>query len=239
MNAAIFDLDDTLYPERQYVLSGFRAVAEWASRNFDIPLATGLRELETLFHDGVRGNTFDRWLQAHGIGGNESVAELVRVYRSHIPVITLYPDVHPVLEQMRSQNWRLGLVSDGYADVQRRKIEALHLYDLFDAVVLSDDFGREAWKPSPRPFLAALARLAADPVHAVYVADNPSKDFIGARSIGMATIRIRRSDALYCHLEPQTSGYAADMEIAGLGVLQTALCSLRRGPQISWPVSSW
>ena len=36
MKAVIFDLDDTLFPERTYVLSGFRAVGDWISETYSI-----------------------------------------------------------------------------------------------------------------------------------------------------------------------------------------------------------
>ena len=64
--AIVFDLDDTLYPERAYVLSGFRAVAAWAAGELGLPVTQGFAELRRLFDDGVRGDTFNRWLESHG-----------------------------------------------------------------------------------------------------------------------------------------------------------------------------
>ena len=52
--AIVFDLDDTLYPERDYVLSGFRAIARWAAEHLRIPAEDGYRELAELFAAGVR-----------------------------------------------------------------------------------------------------------------------------------------------------------------------------------------
>ncbi len=57
LRAVVFDLDDTLYPERAYVLSGFHAVAAWAEEQLKIPRRLGFAELRQLFEDGVRGNT--------------------------------------------------------------------------------------------------------------------------------------------------------------------------------------
>jgi putative hydrolase of the HAD superfamily len=57
LRAVIFDLDDILYPERAYVLSGFHAVAAWAEEQLKIPRRLGFAELRQLFEDGVRGNT--------------------------------------------------------------------------------------------------------------------------------------------------------------------------------------
>ena len=79
--------------------------------------------------------------------------------------------------------------------------------------------GRDAWKPSPRPFYHLLEQLAVPAARAVYVADNPAKDFRGARSAGMATIRVRRADGLYRDLEPRSAADAPDFEIDSLEAL--------------------
>lgn len=213
--AIVFDLDDTLYAERDYVLSGLRAVADWARVELGLPAGRSFAELNRLFESGVRGDTFDRWLSGHGLRPNGRVAAMVDVYRRHRPQITLDRGVRELLERL-GRSHHLGLVTDGYLEVQRRKVAALGLEQHFRAIVYSDSLGRQAWKPSPRPFRLVLERLDVPSAAAVYVADNPAKDFRGARLVGMATIRIRRPDGLYRHLEPASPEDAADLEIASL-----------------------
>jgi Haloacid dehalogenase-like hydrolase len=106
--------------------------------------------------------------------------------------------------------------------VQRKKFEALALAHHFDAVVFSDELGREFWKPSPRPFEVASEALGVDPSECVYVSDNPLKDFIGARRAGLATVRLRRPDGVYAQIDPPTEDHAPDVElheIAAVGEL--------------------
>jgi len=226
--AVICDLDDTLYPEREYVRGGFRAVSAWAQEHVGIPADEGFQELEVLFEQGVRGDTFDHWLRTRQLPLNSWVDDMVRIYRAHVPDIHTYPDVRPALDALPAGT-RLGLVTDGYADVQRRKLAALpELGDLFDIVVVSDELGRDAWKPSPRPFQAALLALSVRAADTVYIADNPAKDFIGARRLGISTIRIRRADGLYRRVEAPTAEHAPDTEIAGLDGLASALLQLQR-----------
>lgn len=218
--AIVFDLDDTLYPERDYVLSGFRAAALWAQAHLEIRAETGYEELKQLYEQGVRGDTFDRWLGSHSRSDRELVAALVQVYREHEPVLTPFPEVVPVLSALRKTH-RLGLVSDGYLDVQQRKWKALKLAEYFDAVVFSDALGRVAWKPSPLPFEAALRQLKiSTPVDAIYVADNPSKDFLGPRQLGMYTIRVRRAGGEYARREPLTPEHAPNITVADLAGLR-------------------
>jgi putative hydrolase of the HAD superfamily len=222
--AVVFDLDDTLYPEQSYVLSGFRAVARWAEVALGIPAATAYRELETLFLSGVRGTTFDRWLQSHDLDYS-LVPTLVSVYRDHRPALAPFPGVPELLARL-GQRYRLGLVSDGYLAVQRRKLAALGIESNLDAVVFSDENGRESWKPAPWPFQEVLRRLETEACHTVYVADNVVKDFYGARQVGLATIHVRRQEGEYANLEPPTPMYAADEAISDLGQLEAALARL-------------
>lgn len=220
--AIVFDLDDTLYPERDFVLSGFRAVASWASRSLGISSSQAFAELEALFLEGVRGDTFDRWLA--GLGGSPAiqVGDLVRVYREHRPELEPFPEVPSLLVSLHRQH-RLGLVSDGYLAVQQGKLAALGLEPHFDAVVFSDTWGREAWKPNPRPFHEVLRMLETTPERAVYLGDNPTKDFLGARQVGMATVRIQHPLGQYSPVEPPTAQHAPDVTVSSLADLELVL----------------
>jgi putative hydrolase of the HAD superfamily len=227
LRAIVFDLDDTLYPERAFVLSGFRAVAAWVEKHLGISANLAFTELCQLFEAGVRGNTFDLWLENHGLKTENWIKQMVQVYRNHEPCIEPYPEVPEVLRRLRF-HYRLGLVSDGFAEVQKRKLTALGLASCFDVIVFSDEWGLEAWKPSSKPFEVALKRLRITGPEAVYVADNPVKDFWGARQIGMWTVRVRRPDGLYSCLEPPSLEYAPDVEIESLSDLEAILQKLGR-----------
>lgn len=222
LRAIVFDLDDTLYPERAYVLSGFRAVANWIQENTGIRAVDALEELLHLFRSGVRGNIFDLWLESRGFRPGDWVSQMVQVYREHQPAITPYPEVPALLAHIRLK-YRLGMVTDGYATVQRRKLSALGLEPLFDAMVFSDDWGKKAWKPSTYPFKVVLDRLGVSGCEAVYIGDNPLKDFLGARLVGMRTVRIRLLEGLYSGLEPPAPEYAPDIELKSLGEIPQLL----------------
>ena len=219
--AVVFDLDDTLFAERDYVLSGFAAVACWAERRTGVPSAAALKDLVMMFRQGVRGDTFNRWLAARGL--DPALApQMVEVYRSHRPAILPFPQVRPLLAELRGSA-KLGLVSDGYAAVQRAKFDALGLEGYFDAVVFSDDMGRDCWKPSNRPFERVLELLGVPANDTVYVGDNCIKDFLGARRAGLATICCTHAGGDYCGVQPPTLEHAADKTVASLAVLARAL----------------
>jgi putative hydrolase of the HAD superfamily len=227
--AVIFDLDDTLYSERAYVESGMRAVARWVHGRLKLPAEETFRELKQLFDEGTRGNLFDRRLEMRGIAPDDRVPAMVEVYRRHEPDIRPFAGVRRLLETLRGR-FQLGLVSDGYLEVQKRKLAALGLEECFDAIVFSDALGRDAWKPDPRPFWAVLDGLSVAAGEAVYVADNPAKDFLGARGAGLASIRVRHAEGLHAEVEPASPAHKPDMEIATLDDLRGMLtrCSLQR-----------
>jgi putative hydrolase of the HAD superfamily len=193
--AVVFDLDDTLVAERDFALGGFRAAAARAAVGGGVAAERAYDELVALYRSGVRGTTFDRWLAARG-GLGVTVDELVDAYRHHTPTLTPLPGVEGLLEELK-RVYRLGLVSDGLVAVQERKWLASGLAPYFDAVVFSDALGRDAWKPSPRPFLAVSEALAIPPAECVYVGDNPAKDFRGARAAGMRSVWARHAGGEY------------------------------------------
>ncbi|MCU0514788.1 MAG: HAD family hydrolase [Anaerolineae bacterium] len=203
----VFDMDDTLYPEHDYVRSGFRAVADHAAAHLGISAAEGLAELWALFVDGVRGSTFDRWLTQHGHTDAQMVAALVTVYREHVPQLTPFADVPAVLATLH-QTARIGLISDGYLAVQQRKFAALGLAEHFDSVIFTDMWGRDHWKPAMRAYEETQRRLAVPPGQAVYVGDNPLKDFYGARACGWFTIQVQRPGSEYGYHVPPSPDHA-------------------------------
>jgi putative hydrolase of the HAD superfamily len=215
LQAIVFDLDDTLYSERDYVLSGFRAVANWAAVNLGIDEDQGSATLCNLYHQGIRNNTFNQWLAIHQIDNPEIVTKLLDVYREHSPTISPFGESIDLLTTL-TKSYKIGLVSDGYLQVQQRKWAALELDHFFDAVVFSDSLGRENWKPSPAPFKLVLERLNIAPEFSVYIGDNPRKDFFGARQLGMSTIWIKRSDSEYSDLQPPSLEYHPDLTIKSL-----------------------
>ncbi len=124
------------------------------------------------------------------------VQRQVAVYRAHSPSIAPFPEAVTVLEDIRGR-YRTALISDGIEAVQQRKLDALGLRRHFEAVVMTDAFGREFWKPHPLPFKDCARRLAVDTAQMVYVGDNPAKDFVTARRLGSRTIRVRRPGTLH------------------------------------------
>lgn len=211
IRAVVFDLDDTLYPEWQFVVGGFRAAARFLGPLTGLPEKNLLLRMLELFNSD-KATVFERLVAEIGEWSNSEwrsadiVRELLSCYRRHRPRLRLFPDAAKVLPELRWRGLLLGLVTDGDADIQRSKVRALGLDALFDAVVYTDELApdRRHWKPSPCGFTQVARLLGVDPPQAVYVGDNPAKDFAGAAAIGMRIVWIRRRAGLHsaCPLLP-------------------------------------
>ncbi|MGE3507429.1 MAG: HAD family hydrolase [Vicinamibacterales bacterium] len=191
--AVLFDLDDTLYPQRRFVLSGFAV----ASRHLGVVAGRPTRELfRTLtgeFRRGQRGREFQSCL--HRLGLPEStVATLVALVRAHDPRLRLPRATRDALEALRA-DWRIGVVTNGDPAIQARKIRALGVAPLVDEIVYAAEYGSGGGKPDPEPFEAALARLGVPPHRAVFVGDSEICDVQGATAVGLHTVRVSHSRA--------------------------------------------
>ena len=222
LKAIVFDLDDTLYPERQYALSGFGAVADWADGSLGIPREQGYAELEAYFNSGVRGDTFNRWMEAHGEEPDRWIPEMVKAYREHTPSLEPYPEMHAVLKSLQD-DYRLGLITQGHKPGQQRKLEALKLTKTFEATIILGEEDRQDWKPKRVSFERILAQLDLAGNEAAYIGDNPLKDFVGPRELGMLTIWIRRPEGEHVDDLPPGPEYLAEIELPDLTSLANTL----------------
>jgi putative hydrolase of the HAD superfamily len=218
--AVLFDLDDTLYRELDFVESGLRAIARELAARTSLDESAVFAAFAASLEAHGRGRTFDHALATLGLDRPGWVEELVALYRAHEPELALYPDASRALDRLRARGVLLGLVTDGHPGVQRAKARALGLERRLDALRFSWDEGSERQKPDPRAYLGALEPLGVEPADAVYVGDDPAKDFIGARRLGMRSVRVLRGR--HAHV-PALPGYEADATLDSLDALETAL----------------
>lgn len=223
----IFDLDDTLYAESDYVESGFQSVASWAAQKWKMNAQSVLGELNDLHDSDQRGRVFDAWLSRHEID-DYFAQDLVTVYREHQPTIQPFELVRDTISKLR-ESFRIGLISDGYLVAQQNKFNALELDKYFDSVLFSDSLGREFWKPHRLPFDTMRDALGIAASSAIYVGDNPKKDFVGARRAGMKSIWIRQDGGIYADLEPETDEHRPDVEITKWADLFDAIGHILNG----------
>ncbi len=214
IHVVVFDLDDTLYPERSYAFSGFDAAAVWLRARYQCPFEPAGR-MRALFDTEHRPCVFDQVLRELGIEPTPGlVRDLVGVYRTHRPQIDLFRDAREVLTRWRG-HFLLGLISDGHLRSQQNKVQALGLADRLDRIILTDSWGSAFWKPHPRAFEELEQAWGWRESACVYVADNAEKDFVAPRKLGWRTIQIRRPGAIYADASPPAGG-ESDFRVASL-----------------------
>ncbi len=195
--AVIFDLDDTLISEDEYIKSGYRAVAAFLKDLYGWDERMTCRQLYDLYLEDST-NVFNRLLDSRDIRYRDSeIMELVSVYREHVPEISYYPDVMPTLFELRNRGIKLGILSDGYAVTQRMKVTVLKSKKMFDKIILTDELGRDYWKPDPRPFIMMKEAFQIGWDDMIYVGDNPKKDFYIGHDFPIMTVRIMREQSVY------------------------------------------
>ncbi|MDE6036954.1 MAG: YjjG family noncanonical pyrimidine nucleotidase [Duncaniella sp.] len=92
-----------------------------------------------------------------------------------------------LVRHLRAHSYNIGVLSNGFTDVQHRKLHAVGLDKLVDAVVLSDDIGVN--KPDPRIYRHAMERSGdTDPARHIMIGDNPSTDIAGALASGWRAV---------------------------------------------------
>ena len=193
ITTVIFDLDDTLYDEIEYCKSGFTAVADFLTNLSNAPSTEHIFDaFWKQFTSGNRTKTFNAALDRLNIAYDENfIAELVKVYRNHVPKITLPADSRDILCRL-SAKYTLALLTDGFLPAQQLKVQALGIEKYFKSIVYTEQLGRDCWKPSPAGFEKIMQTLNVKPESTAYVADNEKKDFIAPNKLGISSIQLIR-----------------------------------------------
>ena len=201
----VFDLDDTLYKEQDYLLSAYREIAERIGGRESEELRVKSEELRgkseelRVKSEELRGDRiFDQMLRWRQEGENVfqclidtygldmTVDDLLAVYRFHVPAIRLDEETKHLLDSLHRAAV-IGLITDGRSLTQRHKIEALGLSAYMDEenILISEETGHE--KPSEVPYRHFMTRYPACTYY-YYVGDNPAKDFSAPDRLGWTSI---------------------------------------------------
>lgn len=238
VNTIIFDLDDTLYKELDFVYGGFKEVCIYLANKYNEDQKKLYKDTLDILKKHGRGKIFNRICEKYNM--EEDIKDLVRIYREAKPKITLYEDAEYILKYLKTKwdssqvlldkiesnvskplidkeesYYNIGIITDGKASVQWHKINLLGIEKMVDKIIVTDDYGLEFWKPHEFAYREMLKYFNCNKEQCIYIGDNPHKDFIGAKKVGMKTIRVIREvgDHMNTVLDVE---YEADKKISNL-----------------------
>lgn len=191
----VFDLDDTLYNELDYLRSAFRSIALFLDRNnWKLLFA----KMFSLYRNKL--NVFEFLADAYDV----EISVLIDLYRNHQPDIQLFDGVLEICEAIKSKQGKIGIVTDGRSKTQRAKLESLGILSFIDCVVISEEIGSE--KPDVANFKVIENTLLGTEYY--YIADNLKKDFIGPNALGWKSVALIDNgknihSESYKHLNPE------------------------------------
>ena len=175
----IFDLDDTLYKEIDYLKSAYQEIA---LKLEEYGIRDAYSQMIEWYDD--RKNVFDMINLTYGL--DISKQDLLKIYRNHKPNIQLSYGAEELFNVILRNGDKIGLITDGRTVTQRNKIDALSISDYIqsDNIIISEEFGSE--KPDLRNYQYFEELYSG--FEFMYIADNPKKDFISANKLGWQTI---------------------------------------------------
>ncbi len=185
IKGVIFDLDDTLYSEKEYVKSGYKAVSDYLGGGYE-------EKLWGFFEAGKPA--IDELLK--GLCRESEKTEVLKVYRSHKPDIHPYSGVAEMIAALKARGIKVGIITDGRPEGQRNKLEALGL-QVNDVIITDELGGIQFRKPCDIAFRIMMKRWRLNPADIVYVGDNLAKDFQAPQQLGMKSIYFKNPDGLY------------------------------------------
>ena len=97
---------------------------------------------------------------------------------------------HELMDYLKGRCYRMHMTSNGFHEVQYKKLAACGLRDYFDTIILSEDAGVN--KPSPLYFDYALKMAGADRQTTLMIGDNLQTDILGALHAGIDALLFNR-----------------------------------------------
>lgn len=210
----VCDLDDTLYPESDYVDSCFAFVGEIMRTLYGT--SDACERLVRLKADRVADPIGS---MLHELSLPAAVRDLVvAAMRAHRPAIRLSVGAELLLSTLALSGRSVSIITDGRSVTQRRKLESLGLLGVVQPYI-SEELG--AAKPDPLAFM----RVMSDQPTASgywYIADNPAKDFVSPNKLGWTTVMLKAGSTA---IHPQRAPSASHMAQHVVESLE-AVCSL-------------
>jgi putative hydrolase of the HAD superfamily len=173
-----FDLDDTIFYEKDYVISGFNQIDKHIENNFGYK--NSFYKLCRYFENRV-SNPIRSICKELSIDIED---ELVKIMRESSPKIKTRPGIKSLMKQLKLIGFEMGIITNGRSETQRLKIKALGIEEFIDILLISDEIGLK--KPNLDVFKKYKSQSKKNKF--LFIGNNPTLDIYPANAAGWKTI---------------------------------------------------
>lgn len=219
IEAIILDLEDTLFSRAEWAIPALEHAAAVIGLDRHRVWELASNYVREQGHAGA--NIYNHVLL--GCGQSDSVMNIkalitaVNDFKPAPSSMQLFPGAIETIIAL-SGRYKLAILADGPVESQEAIINGLGLKSACSAVIFSDMIaGPGSRRPDPRPYYAAMDALKIRGKNIAFVGDNPIKDFIRAKRLGLLTIRVHTGE--YADYPYPAEEYAADYDISSIAVL--------------------
>ncbi len=214
INAVIFDLDNVLYDEKDYLYAAFEKIAAYLSERCSIPQDKIYEKIVNDFQNksSMYPRLFNDLIADCGLD-QKLINEILTLFSSVKPDLTLYSGSVDLLLALKKQGVKLGLVTNGNVSTQKNKIQLLKIEQYFDSIIYAREMGIGKEKPDPEAYRRMLQALGVKAEETICIGDNPFTDFLGAKKLGIKTVRLQGGEFKNVNLSQE---YEADMTVSSI-----------------------
>lgn len=216
IKAIIFDLDDTLYDcSGTLVLRGRRKVAKNLARLINCSEEEAYRlQMDTEEKYGVRVNIYEKIAALYHIPNTHAKELLEEFIHIDISDITPFSDVTDTLMQLKSQGYKLILVTSGDKQIQKKKIDVLGLHNkYFDNILIADRNNGQTKKES---FLNIMQRYKLKPEEIVCIGDKIDDELTAGKSLGITTVMFEHGRHYTAYLKDKDKHIKPDYSVRNI-----------------------
>lgn len=216
-SSIIFDLDNTLYDEKEFNIAAYHNIASYLGRLCNESEKFLFDELFKMFQkkSSMYPRLFDDFIKSLGLK-KDVVPKLLQIFALTKVDLKLYSGAEDLLQNLKNKGIKLCLVTNGNVITQQNKVKQLGIAKFFNVIIYARDMGKENEKPNPIAYEKALEMLLVKSKETFCVGDNPYTDFLSAKKLGIRTIRLLKGEFKNVRLSPD---YEADVTVENFSEL--------------------
>jgi putative hydrolase of the HAD superfamily len=177
----VFDLDDTLYNEIDFIKSGYSHIKNYLNNIYNL----NIRYIPNDIEIKTNKKHIQKFIKKNNL--NYIKADIIlNILRYHTPNISLHKKTSKLLNDLKKLDVKLGIITDGRSLTQRNKIYCLKILNIIDVIYISEEI--KSLKPNSKAFKKIENKFKGHKY--IYIGDNPYKDFATPNKLGWLTIGI-------------------------------------------------